>query len=192
MNSLNKQNYDEYINSLKRNGPAYHSPYLNCLRYGYLSWRVSTIPYNIRQFFRNLRYAWQRAVNGYCAQDWWNMDHYIMTLIPDMLEQMAAKGISYPGRAPYKEPEEWQEALLYTAYQFRAALDEDCDWIDNPYYDEYMESLRNGDILGNDSPRDEIVAHRYFEEERNRDRIREDLRNDAWYWIASNIRDLWD
>lgn len=57
---------------------------LNVWTYGYNSSRH--IFTNIRQFFRNIRYAWQRATRGYCDFDLYDLEHFYSQLFVDSLD----------------------------------------------------------------------------------------------------------
>ena len=42
----------------------------------------------IKGFFKNLKWAWQRATKGYCEKDVWNIDSWFLSIIPYMLEEL--------------------------------------------------------------------------------------------------------
>lgn len=60
---------------------------LNVFTYGYLSMRPCNWFHNFKQFFRNLKYAYQRATSGFCDYDTWNLDIYYLDLIIESLEK---------------------------------------------------------------------------------------------------------
>ena len=68
---------------------------LNVFRYGYLKKRPLS---NIRQFFRNVKYAYQRSTKGYCDYDLWNLGDTILHLINQSLKEFTAKTEGYPIR----------------------------------------------------------------------------------------------
>ena len=57
---------------------------LNVFTYGYNAPRH--IFANIKQFFHNVRFAWQRATRGYCDFDLFDLDSFYSQLFVDSLE----------------------------------------------------------------------------------------------------------
>ena len=50
---------------------------LNLFTYGYYP---GTPFQNIKQFFRNIKFCFQRCIKGYCDKDVWDMDIYLTYL----------------------------------------------------------------------------------------------------------------
>jgi len=63
----------------------------------------------------------QRIECGFCDADWWNMDDYLIKLLPAMLRRLANKTIAYPGTEEFPTPESWTEYLESTAELFEHA-----------------------------------------------------------------------
>lgn len=61
----------------------------------------------VRQLWRNMVEAHQRITKGYCDSDVFNMDSWMLKIMPAMLREMAEKEFSYPGSAPFETPEKW-------------------------------------------------------------------------------------
>ena len=51
---------------------------------------------NIIAFLKPIKFAWQRIRKGYSSYDVWGMDTWFSVVIPDMLEELADNGRSYP------------------------------------------------------------------------------------------------
>lgn len=67
---------------------------------------------------RRYQFSHQRIHSGFCDGDWWDMDSYLLELLPAMLNRMADKTISYPGTEEFPTMESWQAWLRETANYF--------------------------------------------------------------------------
>jgi len=86
---------------------------LNVFSYGYYNWRCPLR--NIKQFFRNIKYAYQRATRGFCDQDAWSLDSFYSELFYQTLNHLAENAYG----SPYElELEEWQAILKEMAQHF--------------------------------------------------------------------------
>ena len=65
----------------------------------------------IKEFFINLKFARQRVKNGYCDMDVWEMDKWLLGILPCMLRQLEVKGVAYPGLEPFETPVKWHNWL---------------------------------------------------------------------------------
>lgn len=95
---------------------------LNVFKYGYIrSFRF--IFHNIWQFFRNLKYAWQRATKGYCDCDRWDLDQFYSRLFYNSLSEFAERTNSYydANGMTYKD---WQNTIKNMAERFKAIADQ--------------------------------------------------------------------
>ena len=64
--------------------------------------------HKISQFFRSLKWAYQRATRGYADCDVWSIDIWFLSIIPNMLRDLEGFGNSYPiGKTPI----EWRATL---------------------------------------------------------------------------------
>jgi len=59
----------------------------------------------------------QRGKRGYADSDLWNLDGYILSWLPEALDQLAEEAYSYPGGWTI---ESWQKWLHYKAEVFRS------------------------------------------------------------------------
>lgn len=51
---------------------------MNILKFGYSPWKYPSNWFeNIRQFFRNIKFAYQRVTRGYADPDIWDFDSYL-------------------------------------------------------------------------------------------------------------------
>lgn len=67
-------------------------------------------------FFRNLKYAYQRACRGYSDSDVWNLDNYLAILIAESLTSLADDTVGYPVSMP--SPKAWDDTLRNVAKHF--------------------------------------------------------------------------
>lgn len=120
---------------------------MNILKFGYSPWRYPSNWFrNIRQFFRNIKYAYQRITRGYADADTWNFDNYLSKIIANGTRHLANTTHSYPvqlqsGRE-INEPEVWTEYLLEMANYFEMANKLEWDFTKND--EQVEEALRKG------------------------------------------------
>lgn len=89
----------------------------------------------------NLRAAWQRATKGYANRDVWDADHYILSLLPNVLCALKDAEVgSYPGQEPFETPEKWAAWLQEMAVKFES-LQEDWAETRNEYDKPYFHAL---------------------------------------------------
>lgn len=124
---------------------------------------------NIRtvgDFFRSIKWGWQRATKGYCEFDTYSVGDWLLNTLPDMCEAINKKRCGYPS-ALFDEamehyglksmdeynnaPEEirdkvddygdkkWGEILSRLTFLLREANEDTCTKI-NPYETEYIRS----------------------------------------------------
>lgn len=115
----------------------------------------------IRRYFRQRKWARQRAARGYADCDVWDIRGWFLGVFPAMLDQMAEEAHGYPvfpGRLYLPEAaeqdagtsakeeketeinfEEWQALLHRMAQKFRDA-DEDMCSMKNPYDNEWSQA----------------------------------------------------
>lgn len=126
---------------------------LNVFKFGYMSWKYPRNWFNnIKQFFCNIKYAYQRATKGYCTYDIWDIDTFHTNLIIDALTQFKKDTNGYPFVLESNELDENGEE------KWNAILDEmiahfanyrDTDIIDNnEYADDYFKRIDNATETG--------------------------------------------
>lgn len=118
---------------------------INVFTYNYVPWKYfSNWKHNIPQFFRNIKYAWQRATKGYCDQDLWSLDWYYANMFSASLKEMAESSYGYPCEFENEENgmEKWKAILNEMSLLFHNCL-EDNEAYTNPYDDEYHRALRS-------------------------------------------------
>ena len=117
----------------------------------------------IGDFFRSLKWAWQRATKGYCDLDTYGVGDWFLNTLPDMLESIKNNRVGFPsvlleeGIAHYGLKsmdeynaaseelrdniddygnEKWSEILSRLIFLLRDANEDTCTKV-NPYDEEY-------------------------------------------------------
>lgn len=97
----------------------------------------------IKDLSRDMKNFIHRGRYGWADLDWFNLDDYLMNIIPDMLEELAERGCGYSesfidangDRVDNRTPEDWKNYLLEIAQHFRNA-DENQTPIENSISDD--------------------------------------------------------
>lgn len=90
---------------------------LNVFKYDYPNrFCLVTIPKYITQFFRNIKWAYQRAVWGFCERDTFSLDAYYSYLLYYSLTHFANNLHTYP--ITFEDEKEWEKYLLNMAAHF--------------------------------------------------------------------------
>ena len=151
---------------------------LNVFKYDYLPWkRPFNWPKNIKQFFKNFKYAWQRATKGYSDRDVWNLDVYYSELFYNTLTHLAETSHSYPGVKPWENEDDWYNYLTEMAYLFRSCIKE----ADERYPDEFDYDNNAAEEVEKRFELSDIVANQQVKE-----------KNLAFDMLKKSFFQLWD
>lgn len=83
---------------------------LNCLTYGFGVYRFPrSVFHNIGQFFRNIKFAYQRITKGYADFDLWNLDYYIRAVLTKSINELADIAHGYPGVGLFSDEQAKQD-----------------------------------------------------------------------------------
>ena len=93
--------------------------------------------YIFKQIRNKLKYCWQRITKGYCDADIWNWDAWLLEVMPQMLDELAAVTDAYPDDI-VNSLDEWKKYLRGLAANLRLykAMDRR---IDTEEYDTWAE-----------------------------------------------------
>lgn len=116
---------------------------------------------NIKQFFKNIKYAWQRATRGFADPDWWEFDSYLSQTISGCLKEFDKKRNGFPSELYFQLGEEsgdkkWSEILTKIAENMEQyeKIQTDCPSdgvsIEN-VGDWYAQNQKEADRLWNDA-----------------------------------------
>lgn len=116
---------------------------LNVFKQNYCPWKYpSNWRPNFRLFFRQFKWAYQRATRGYCDYDVWDLDSYYLDLFFVTLNHLADTAYGYPGTKEFPTYEDWQRALKEMAWHFFKA-NESNDYFPHPAEDKWWEAVKN-------------------------------------------------
>ena len=107
---------------------------LDLTKFGYLSWRYPhNIIHNIGQFFRNLRFMWQRAKRGFADCDFWSLCDFYTSLFISSLEYFKEHHHGIPGQyCNDKLPDNGNGLYEYEIEQIIRLFEKSCE--DNEDY----------------------------------------------------------
>ena len=92
----------------------------------------------IRGFFRSLKWAWQRAIKGYCELDTYSVSDWFLNTLPDMLGEIKKNYTGYPDELT---EDEWVRILDRMIFLLREANEDTCTKVDS--CDGYAEEEHN-------------------------------------------------
>jgi len=98
---------------------------------------------NVIQFFRNIKYAFQRATRGFSDPDWWELDTFISIIIRDGCAEMSKKHYGSPLLCENIEEssDKWEEILNEISEHFNNYINADSIDI-SPEDEKYLELLQ--------------------------------------------------
>ena len=134
----------------------------------------------VKELFCNLKNAYRRAKYGWAYSDCWNMDSWLLEILPQMLRHMADEGCAYPGYEPFETPEKWED-WLHSMADVLESLQEDNWYSQNEYAKDFH-------IRHNDKELDQL----YFLETENLYNERQQLLENTFAQLVKNFNSLWD
>ena len=140
---------------------------LNIFKKGYHNWKCPI--YNIKQFFRNCKYAWQRATKGYSDWDIWDLGTYYSDIISNSMAQFADEA---DGRMKY---DEWIEKIRSIANKIKAS---------NDYEEKYWEEIS---LLSDLELERKEYIDKHLKEEKEANRITAE----GYKELGEIVEDLW-
>lgn len=161
---------------------------------------------NIRIFFRNIKFAWQRATRGFCDQDAWNLNIFYTELFRDSLEYLAKNHYGHPFDMVYDEEsgiDEWTIWLNETALLFDQSIDrkyEDFQYFPNKYEEEHSKSLEGMEFRKLPNGCSELVfpnedkelSDKFFDEQTRIYHLRKACRDKGIDRLKERWDNLWD
>ena len=148
---------------------------------------------NIRVFFRQFKWAYQRITRGYADIDWWDMDVHISRLLVQMLRKLADEGMGYPGNEEFPTPESWKDYLYKIIYYLNYSMQ---DNLPNPYEDVWIKTWEGKSFKeqfsGKSSPEEKEITDKYLDVELANDQKKIEARKKAWAMLDPIFERLWD
>lgn len=150
---------------------------------------------NVRTFFRNIRFGWQRATKGFCDRDVWNLDGYYMDLFHVTLRHLAEHHYGFPGVEPFETDEKWTEFLYDLSFKFYQANEEN-EFFPTPCADKWCEWLREHPSSHPWNDKDDGEVNPYnaemYEESKENWEKQKAVFDEAWKMLGEHFFSLWD
>lgn len=156
---------------------------LNVLRHEW-GWRhpirrLRELPYILRNSYYRIRF-------GFCPTDVWNLDNWLLEILPPMLRYLRNKGIGFPGNEEFPSEACWRDWLT----QLAAAIEDNQEANvekKNPWRLAWHKELREN---GHDI--DEELRKLFWEEEEKIAAKRQAALTAIGEDLFSHLLDLWD
>ena len=168
---------------------------LNVFNWPYSKHYYLTHPWKwITEFFRNCAHAWHRVKYGWTWEDVWNMDDWLLNVLPPMLRHMAKHGMAYPGCEPFETPEKWHDWLNSLA-DVLESLQEKNWYSQNEYEEDFHRSCPlnyNKNFTWATEPNYKEISKLYFARSRELGEERKKLLAETFTELGKNLNFLWD
>lgn len=167
---------------------------LNVFNTRWSSWKYpSNWTRNMRAFFRQFKWAYQRVTRGFCDYDYWDLDTYLSELLAQSLKKLADDGNGYPGTEEFPTYESWQEYLYKIVDLLRFSLNEN---MPNEYEEAWMKTWEDKDnfleSVNNPTPEEKEITDKYLKKERENELLKHKAQDEALDMIKHVYNDLWD
>lgn len=155
---------------------------------------------NIKQFFKNIKYGYQRATRGFSDYDLWNLDYFYKRLIIDSLEAFKKYNIGYPDG--YTQ-EEWNANIekIIEKLKDSESFGKESENKYTKAFDEMIESLHSErkenpdgsivDSYDDRTPKQKELTRLYAEEERKIVERKQQSLEEGMAMLAKSLPDLW-
>ena len=170
--------------------------------YSYSKKYLLTHPWKfIKEFFQNCNHAWRRAIYGWTWEDCWNLDDWLLNILPEMLRHMADYGSAYPGfkneEVDFSTPEKWDD-WLHSMADVLESLQEENWFSQNEYEEEFHKQSELHRSKGNKSITEmndedfDTLRELYFARIDELTKERKKLLIDTFSKLGQHLDCLWD
>ena len=160
---------------------------MNVFKYGWAPWRYPINWWrNIKLFFRQLKWAWQRATRGFADCDVWNLDSSILNYLSGTLKHLSENATGWPGDKQFPKYEDWTTFLKEMSEKF-AAANESNNYYPTPMKDKWWEWYEKHPNFDKNPYVEDM-----FKEQQENELKRERDFAEAWSAIGEVIWSLWD
>lgn len=161
---------------------------MNVFKYGWMPWRHPLNWWgNIKLFFRQFKWAWQRATRGFADCDVWNLDSSILNYLSGTLKHLSEIAAGWPGNEQFPKYSDWTGFLKEMSEKF-AAANESNEYYPTPITDKWWKWAQEYSGCSDDNP---YVQDMIQEEEENELKRERDFA-EAWSAIGEVFWQLWD
>lgn len=145
---------------------------------------------NIKIFFRQFKWAYQRITKGFCDYDIWDMDVYLIQLLADGIKQLADTSWGYPCTEEFPTHESWQEYLYKICDLLNYSLSE----LPNEYEEDWLKiwKERKLEAINHPTKEEKEISDKYLDLERKNDKLKIEAQNKALKMIYHIFNNLWD
>lgn len=155
----------------------------------------------IIETYYNVRAAWWRVTRGFAPRDVWNMDNWLIYILPPMLRYLAEYAAAYPFNKEFPDEEAWHEWLTNLASTLELTWDE--NWEGQNEYQEAFDTreVRHTRVENPDgsitvtpyfTKEQKEINERYFEREKELYEQQIDIQKDALKSLIQHLELLWD
>lgn len=147
---------------------------------------------------RGFQYAHQRTHRGYCDGDVWELGSWFTDIMPQMLRDMADKGMAYPGTEPFETPEKWHEWLHTMADKLEQSTEEyQVEHDTNEYVEAFNKACEDARERANGeevvlNTQEKIIKNKYFAREKELYEERIKQFKEVMAELVENWDCLWD
>lgn len=161
---------------------------MNVFKYGWLPWRYPSNWWsNIKLFFRQFKWAWQRAIRGFADCDIWSLDCSILNYLSGTLKQLSETAAGWSGDWRFPEYEDWTSFLKEMSEKF-AAANECNEYYQTPMADQWWKWAETHPNCPDSNPYVQDMLQEMQENGLKRER---DFA-EAWSAIGEVFWNLWD
>ena len=168
---------------------------MNVFTYCYMPWKYpKNWLKNFGQFFRGFKWAYQRAIYGFCDFDLWSLDRFYLRLFNETLKEFQI-GLHGAPQEFYDEENDsvqpWIDYLEEMRVHFYNALEEN-NAQENEYWSELFEKeLKNNPPWFNNQNRSEL-EEKWFKREMDIEVWRDEEFHKGWKMMEKVFFNLWD
>lgn len=99
----------------------------------------------------NIKTAWQRITRGWSDRDTWNLNDYLLEILPEMVDYLREHTLGYPNN--FEEPEQWDAFLKLEIINRLKNAREEQTILKNEYqeaFDAIPTRMENGHLILSD------------------------------------------
>ena len=141
----------------------------------------------IKEIFGMIRDMFHRAKYGWAYSDVWNLNDWLIGILPPMLRHMADYGCAYPGDVKFDTPEKWND-WLHSMADVLESLQEENWYGQNEYEKEWSEIPFKKHL----TEEEEILRQAYWDREIELETNRQNLQQKTFKELIENLDCLWD
>ena len=151
-----------------------------------------------RHFWKALKCSYERITKGYCSYDVWNLNDWLLSILPEMFDKLRTEGHGYPCYGEINTIEKWEEHLKYLAIHLRELQKNNWEKR-NEYADIFyripkpIKKTKEGiATFFGDAEYDEEIKEKFIAREKELAAERMNLLKEIGLLIFENLDNYWD